>query len=279
MNKEMSCGLIPSSIVQRPLVPNAAIVALMVMLFVGANLLASAAAAEVLTLEARGNFLTQSSYSGYRDPKGLKNDTWSILGYQAAAIAVLYTMPEDVSKWSAEQKDNLGLSVWWDNASNPVWDKDPHVINYVLHPYWGASYFVRARERGYSNTESFFYTALLSSAYEFGAESLVEKASIQDLVVTPVAGALLGGFFMRIRHSIQERELATGTRRMRDSWLLAFTDPIGSANKELSKLFGPDSMVTIRPYNDRSTTAFSLPTSNGTTDPRPVYGLQLQIEW
>lgn len=218
-----------------------------------------------------------------RDLKGLKRDSWSILGYQAAAIGVLYAMPEDISKWSAHQKDNLGFGVWWENASNPVWDKDPDVINYVLHPYWGASYFVRARERGFNDRESFLYSVLLSSAYEFGTEALVEKASIQDLLVTPIAGALLGKYFMSVRTRVRDRQRTTGSHRATDKWLLALTDPIGAANSGLSKLFPRDAVVALRPYGTFNTASpISQSLSQGrtiATDSTPVYGLQLQISW
>lgn len=214
-----------------------------------------------------------------RDLNGLKRDSWSILGYQAAAIGVLYAMPEDISKWSAEQKDSLGLGVWWDNASNPVWDKDPDVINYVLHPYWGAAYFVRARERGFNERESFLYAVLLSSAYEFGAEALVEKASIQDLLVTPIAGALIGQYFMTVRTRIHNRQLTTGTHRATDKWLLALTDPIGAANTGLGNLFPHNAVVALRPYVSRDTSTFLSQDGYPATDSAAVYGLQLQISW
>jgi len=73
-----------------------------------------------------------------RDREGLKRDTWYFLGYQAAAVVILYAMPESVTGWTDEQKSNYSLSIWWDNVRNPTWDSDDFAINYILHPYWGA---------------------------------------------------------------------------------------------------------------------------------------------
>jgi hypothetical protein len=103
----------------------------------------------------------------YRDGAGLWRDTKYFLGYQFGAIAILYAMPESVSGWSDEQKKDYSLSVWWEKTTHPENDSDDFYINYILHPYWGASYFVRARERGYNNWQAFGYSALLSSIFEF----------------------------------------------------------------------------------------------------------------
>ncbi len=161
-----------------------------------------------------GDFETDS-----RDRAGLWRDTWYFLGYQAAAIVILYAMPENVSGWSSEQKEGYSMSIWWENVTHPQMDSDDFYINYILHPYWGAGYFVRARERGYNDVRSFWYSALLSSVYEFGVEALFEEPSIQDLIVTPVAGSLVGMYFMNVRGNILEREIALGHRTTKDKWL------------------------------------------------------------
>ncbi|MGI9325215.1 MAG: DUF3943 domain-containing protein [Pseudomonadales bacterium] len=85
------------------------------------------------------------------------------------------------------------------NVRKPTWDSDDDFINYGLHPYWGATYFVRAQERGYGNKGAFWYSFALSSLYEFGAEAIFEEPSIQDFVVTPVVGSLIGTQFVRLR--------------------------------------------------------------------------------
>jgi hypothetical protein len=186
------------------------------------------------------------------DFEGIKRDTWYFFGYQAAAIGIIYVMPESISGWSEESKDDFSLKDWRDNVSNPAWDKDKYYINYVLHPYWGAAYFVRARERGYNNHQSFWYSALLSSLYEFGFEALFEQPSIQDLVVTPVFGSLLGAYFMRLRETVKQRNIGVTEISTSDKVLMIATDPLGGLNRTVDKWFGRDVQLAINPYVQRA---------------------------
>lgn len=183
------------------------------------------------------------------DMRGLRRDTAYFLAYQFAVIGILYISPESVSGWTDEQKSNYSLSIWWDNVTHPACDTDDFYINYILHPYWGASYFVRARERGYPNSAAFWYSALMSSLYEFGAEALFEEPSIQDLIVTPVVGSLLGGYFMDVRQGVRDRELARGYRTTGEKWVLVMTDPLGSLNRQFDRWFGwEESNLALQPY-------------------------------
>jgi len=183
------------------------------------------------------------------DRRGLRRDTWYFVGYQFAVIGILYLAPESVSGWTDEQKSDYSLSIWWDNVTSPTWDSDDFYINYILHPYWGAAYFVRARERGYPTSQAFWYSALLSALYEFGAEALFEQPSIQDLIVTPVFGSLLGSYFVNVRDNVRERELDRGYRTTGDKWVLALTDPLGSLNRMFDRWFGWDEAnAQLRPY-------------------------------
>ncbi len=115
------------------------------------------------------------------DWAGLGRDTAYVLGYELAAAVPL-----------SLSKDGHQLDAWWDNVRNPHWDGDAWWINYVGHPYFGAAYYIRARERGAGGVEAFAYSALMSTLFEYGAEALFEPPSYQDLIVTPVAGTLIG---------------------------------------------------------------------------------------
>ena len=213
------------------------------------------------------------------DFDGIKRDTWYFLGYQAAAVGILYIMPESVSGWSEESKDEVSLKKWWENASNPTWDKDKAYINYILHPYWGAAYYVRAQERGYNGHQSFWYSALLSTLYEFGFEALFEQPSIQDLIVTPVFGSLLGVYFMRLRDTIKQRntgikEISTG-----DKVLLFATDPLGGLNSAVDKWIGRDAEITVSPYNNRTDTLQQEKSANWKYPRDTITGLQVTLRF
>ena len=214
-----------------------------------------------------------------RDSVGLKRDTQYFFAYQWVTIGILYAAPESVSGWTDEQKEGYDMSNWWDNVTHPEIDSDDFYINYVLHPYWGASYFVRAQERGYDTRASFWYSALLSTMYEFGAEALFEEPSIQDLIITPTLGSLLGQYFMRVRADIRGREQELGYRITKDKWLWVFTDPLGSLNQSVDKMFGRETRIQVRPFS------YSIPRDH-TMRPGPiareteiVYGLSFQLQW
>ena len=213
------------------------------------------------------------------DSAGLKRDTWYFLGYQWVTIGLLYAAPEGVSGWTDEQKEGYSMSIWWDNVTHPQIDSDDFYINYILHPYWGAAYYVRAQERGYSRSQSFWYSVLLSSAYEFGAEALFEEPSIQDIVVTPILGSMLGDYFMRVRRNIGDREDQLRYRKTSDKWLWVITDPLGSLNQQIDDWLGLEGRLQIRPYSvamrqDANTT----PGPGDPFDDR-VYGLEFRLEW
>ena len=214
-----------------------------------------------------------------RDRAGLQRDTWYFLGYQVVAIGILYAVPESLSGWSEEQRENYSLSEWRDNVTHPAWDEDDHVLNYVLHPYWGAAYYVRARERGYSRMQSFWYSSLLSTAYEFGAEALFEPPSIQDLIVTPVGGALLGNYFMKVRAGVRAREEVLGHRRTADKWIWVLTDPLGSINQQLDRLFNRDTTLYVRPFVSKIRHKEPGAPAGPPFETERVFGVWFHVSW
>jgi len=212
-----------------------------------------------------------------RDRAGLKRDTLYFAGYQWITIGLLYIAPESVSGWTDEQKEGYDLSYWWDNVTHPQMDSDDFYINYILHPYWGAAYYVRARERGYDDREAFWYSVMLSSMYEFGAEALFEEPSIQDLIVTPVVGSLLGRYFMGIRRDLRERDNDRGFRTTRDKWVWALTDPLGSLNQLVDRTIGRETELHVQPYRNALEGTFAQPFEPTPVAKQAVYGLQVTV--
>jgi Domain of unknown function (DUF3943) len=217
---------------------------------------------------------------GVPDRAGIKRDTYYFLGLQLSIIGALYFLPESVSGWSEEQKEQHRADKWWSNVTDPTWDEDDDYINYVLHPYWGAAYYVRARERGYDSTRAFWYSFLLSTLYETGVEALFEPVSIQDFFVTPMVGSWLGGHFMNWRRATEARIERTGERRFRDSALLVATDPLGHAADFVDRRLGRHAEFAAQP--------FVIPGSAYTADPlmprsraalEETYGIKLTLRW
>jgi hypothetical protein len=177
------------------------------------------------------------------DRKGITSDTVHFVAYQFAAVAVISLWPEDETNYSDPR--DIGFESWLHNVTNPEWDKDRAVVNYVLHPYWGAAYYVRGRERGLSREQAFWYSTLLSSIFEYGAEALVENVSYQDLLTTPVLGSLLGEYvFWPARERILAKQ---GPLDTSDKAMLILTDPLGALNSQVDRLFGSKSELTLAP--------------------------------
>jgi len=177
-----------------------------------------------------------------RDWKGLGTDTALLLGYELVVAVPMYLLSDGADKG---QPKALG-DTWWDNVRHPHWDSDPVWINYVAHPYVGGAYYIRARERGFGAVDSFVYAAFLSTMFEYGVEAFFEPPSYQDLIVTPVAGALVGALiFEPLRNHIK----AKPERAWYDNAILMVTDPVGALNSVLAWAFGitPSVELQLRP--------------------------------
>jgi hypothetical protein len=218
-----------------------------------------------------------------RDWKGIGRDTAYFMGYQVVIAGVLYTLPESVTKWTDEQK-RAKANNWAENVQNPTWDKDPAWINYLGHPYWGATYYIRARERGFGEFGSFWYSAFLSALYEFGIEAFFEQPSYQDLIVTPVGGILIGKFvFEPIRASIKSKTELTWS----DHLLLILTDPLGAANSVVDRSLGIKSNVRLtipgltplRPERSSYHTAKSLKRQDENRSRQHGFGIGFDLMW
>ena len=191
-------------------------------------------------LDPRFPTATTDSVKWGRDWVGLGRDTALLFGYQVVTIAVFYVMPESVSNWSKDAKNNI-FTRWWDNVQRPHWDTDSFAVNYIGHPYFGSTYYVRARERGFGEFDSFIYSALASAMYEFGTEALFERPSYQDLFVTPIGGALLGLALEPVRSWIKLKP----DPKWYDHLFLAATDPIGMLNGVFERLMGIKSDLRV----------------------------------
>jgi len=177
-----------------------------------------------------------------RDWKGIGRDTAFFMGYQVVFAGILYFLPESVTGWTEDQK-KATVGKWKENVQNPVWDKDKWWINYIGHPYFGATYYIRARERGFGDFGSFGYSALLSFLYEFGIEAFFEPPSYTDLIATPVGGFLVGKYiFEPIRDNIKTK----AQLKWYDHAGLILTDPLGALNGVFERLLGIKSDVRVQ---------------------------------
>ncbi|MET0051742.1 MAG: DUF3943 domain-containing protein [Candidatus Thiodiazotropha sp.] len=216
------------------------------------------------------------------DYDGLKRDAAYFFGYQFFIVGILYVLPEEISAWSDEQKSDYKVSKWWDNVTNHRWDPDLWYINYVLHPYWGMTYYTRGRERGLDETGAFWFSFTLSAIYEFGLEALFEPVSIQDLIFTPGLGSLLGWYLEDTRREIKSQR----SFGFWDKTFLIVTDPLGTLNTMVDSLIDTESELELRTFYQSPDFSHvqgwdGLDSDLAHSDPLvgDYLGLQLTIRW
>ncbi|MEF1339647.1 DUF3943 domain-containing protein, partial [Vibrio rotiferianus] len=135
----------------------------------------------------------------------LMGQTYTILGLSVATVGLMTFLPESITKWDEEDRDMSKLgSKWKDNVSSgPVWDRDEHFLNYIMHPYFGGVYYTAARHAGYNEFESFLYSATMSTFFwEYGVEAFAEVPSWQDIFITPFFGAVVGEMMLTAEQDI-----------------------------------------------------------------------------
>ena len=173
-----------------------------------------------------------------------------------SSIGVLALMPESVTHWSRDKLEEQTLWERWDENvfDGPVWDKDDWTINYIGHPVSGAFYYTMARNDGMSVAESAAFSALMSTFFwEYGYEAFAEVPSIQDLIVTPLAGSILGEGMIILQHRIDDNGgLVMGSKTL-GNVAYFLIDPLGNiaaAMRDFLRRFGIRSVVTmsIRTY-------------------------------
>ncbi|HET9952497.1 MAG TPA: DUF3943 domain-containing protein [Candidatus Eisenbacteria bacterium] len=111
---------------------------------------------------------------------------------ELALLGITATLPKSWTGWSPHfVRDGAShFSEAW--TQPPIVDTDWWFHNYVGHPYGGSLYYNSVRAQGATVRQSFFMSMLLSTQWEYVFEAVAERPSVQDLVITPVIGSLLG---------------------------------------------------------------------------------------
>lgn len=182
------------------------------------------------------------------------NRLWLNTGILVSAgvttMLILESLPADATAWNkAENKKINMFRRWWLHVhKGPVWDKDNAIFNYVLHPYAGAAYYMGARSNGFNMWGSFLYSFCISTFFwEYGFEAFNETPSVQDLIITPAVGALLGeSFYLAKRHIVNNGYHLFGSKVL--GYAVAFLlDPLN----EVTGYFRGDQRKLARRANHR----------------------------
>jgi hypothetical protein len=197
-----------------------------------------------------------------------------------AAAGLLYLMPESVTNWDKSTMSLSTVTDKWvrDVKSGPVWDKDDWVINYIGHPYQGAAYYVFARQSGYEWKGAFLFSTIISTfMWEYGFESFGEVPSTQDLIVTPIAGSILGEILLNGGKRIAENDGKVLGSRVLGNISLVLIDPAGSAVKALQKFTNAPSRIKTRTevFYEPSSMYNSRDKAGPLSDANSQYGLRV----
>lgn len=167
----------------------------------------------------------------FRDYRRLGYNTCIYVGATVIAFGVLWVMPESVTNWDKEEMKEKGiLWKWKENVkAGPVWDEDDWVLNWITHPYCGGIYYMTARSSGFNILESFGYSAIMSTFFwEYGIEAFAEVPSIQDLIITPVLGSVVGEGFFYAKKSILRHDKKILKSKVLGYTALVLMDPFNT---------------------------------------------------
>jgi hypothetical protein len=206
----------------------------------------------------------------YRDWRRLGYTSSMYVGATIIAFGVLWVMPESTTNWDKEEMREKGiLWKWKENVkAGPVWDEDDWVLNWITHPYCGGLYYMTARSSGFTVMESFGYSAIMSTFFwEYGIEAFAEVPSIQDLIITPVLGSVVGEGFFYAKKSILKHDKKVLKSRALGITTLFFMDPFNT----ILDGFG---------YKDRVKTQMNIaPVGVNQFSKAPIWGVQFSASF
>ncbi len=154
--------------------------------------------------------------------------TGMFVGAGAIMLEVLELLPENATAWNKSEMRSVPLfkryKMHFENG--PVVDHDNPVFNYLLHPYAGAVYYNAARGAGCNKWQSFLYSFFVSDIlWEYGIECFNEIPSVQDLILTPCVGSLIGEGFYIAKKKILSRDYYVCGNRIVGKILCWLLDP------------------------------------------------------
>lgn len=113
-------------------------------------------------------------------------------GFEAIGYGTLAALPSDISGWKPGVFNDYGSNMKRAWTQPPVFDHDKWYINYIGHPYQGTLFYNAVRSQNAKFWQSALFCAGQVLVWEYVIEAGLEQPSIQDLIVTPIAGIALG---------------------------------------------------------------------------------------
>lgn len=137
--------------------------------------------------------------------RGLVQNAIALYGCGLLTLGFLELLPESAVSWDKKElRRTPFFERWWNHVrEGVVLDEDHWYFNYLIHPYVGSIYYMSARSQGLNSWQSMLYAFGVSTIlWEYGIEAFMESPSIQDLLVTPIAGSIIGELFYCLKRRI-----------------------------------------------------------------------------
>lgn len=103
----------------------------------------------------------------------------------------------------------------------PVWDQDSISWNYGAHPIMGSFSYLSYRNKKAHWVEALAGTAVNSAIYEYVIAGATQRPSINDMIITPVLGSLLGEGIYQLKKQMLRNHHLTVLEKI----VLTVTDP------------------------------------------------------
>ena len=155
-------------------------------------------------------------------------------GAELFGMTVLMLSPKQVTGWSPDWSQDAWRNMKRAISAPPVWDDDDWQLNYIGHPIAGSYYYNSLRSQNASIFHSFLFATAQSFIWEYFIEATAEKPSTQDLIVTPIAGAILG----ESTHQLTMNMRRNGFSFFEKVFVLIF-NPLFVLNNGLGPRFNP----------------------------------------
>lgn len=181
------------------------------------------------------------------------------------ALGVLELLPENATAWNKEDNRSLFKRYADHFRAGPVWDGDQAIFNAILHPYAGGAYYMSARSQGFNVLGSLVYCIGISTFFwEYGIECFMEVPSMQDLVITPLGGAVVGEAFYVLKRHIVNHDYRLFGSKVIGNIVVFIIDPVNEViglfrgNPARDRHYG-----ARQNKNTTSVSSFLSPTSGG----------------
>ena len=217
-----------------------------------------------------------SMTASYPNWKRLWINTGALYTAGFVALGVLEMLPDSATNWNTEElRRTPWIQRWGNHVSKGMhWDGDNPIFNYILHPYGGAAYFMSARSQGFNFWQSTLYCFCISTFFwEYGIEAFMEIPSVQDMIITPVAGALIGECFYKVKRRIVADGYTLWGSSILGNVVAFLVDPV---NEFVGFFAGNPCRQNLKEKRKRTEIAL-YPTLNATRNTGTTYGLTLNI--